>query len=53
MKKEIIIFKENGFYSSELLPKDINGDLLKYKYIEDILKGLLMFISENKKKVLK
>ena len=41
MNKEIIIFKENGFYSSPILPKDLNDKLKRYTYFNDIIKDVL------------
>ena len=41
MNKEIIVFKENGFYSSPILPKDLNDKLKRYTYFNDIIKDVL------------
>jgi len=51
MVKEIIIFKENGFYSSPLISKDINDELKKFNYLQDILNALniILKIERNKK----
>jgi len=52
MTKEIIIYFENGFYSSDLLPLDLNDKQKKYTYFDDIIKDVDKVI-KNKKEVLK
>jgi len=52
MKKEIIIYKENGFYSSDLIPKDLSNNPKKYTYFEDVVFDIKKIL-ELKKEVLK
>jgi len=52
IQKEIIIYKENGFYSSDLIPKDLSDNPKKYSYFEDVvfdIKKMLELKKEVKK----
>ncbi len=40
MSKNTVIYLKNGFYSSELLPLDLNNNPKRYAYFKDIAKDL-------------
>lgn len=44
MNKEIIIYKKDGYFSSPIIPKDLNNKDKKYTYFKDCVFDVLRYL---------